>query len=137
MVWKFARTVLTNNYCAGSLIISTGVGTWLHNTSKNNIFAEEEKILPKVFLDITAQGKGEKHVENLGRIVIELRSDVVPKTAYNFKCLCTGEKGFGYKGVPFHRVIPGFMVQGGDGKYLINRTKLISQNKLKIENDFL
>ena len=117
MVWKFTRTVLANNYCAGSLIISAGVGTWLHNTSKNDIFAEDEKILPKVFLDITAQGKGEKHSENLGRIVIELRSDVVPKTAYNFKCLCTGEKGFGYKGVPFHRVIPGFMVQGGDGKY--------------------
>ena len=131
MVRNFTRTVLSNKYCTSSLIISAGVGTWLHNTSKYNISAEDEKILPKVFLDITAQGKGEKHGENLGRIVIELRSDVVPKTVHNFKCLCTGEKGFGYKGVPFHRVIPGFMVQGGDGKYLMNRTKLISQNRYK------
>lgn len=70
---------------------------------------------PKVFFDITIGGNP------AGRIVMELRADVTPKTAENFRALCTGEKGMGTSGVPlhfkgssFHRIIPEFMCQGGD-----------------------
>ncbi|XP_077884968.1 E3 SUMO-protein ligase RanBP2 isoform X8 [Ictidomys tridecemlineatus] len=63
---------------------------------------------PVVFFDVCADG------EPLGRITMELFSNIVPQTAENFRALCTGEKGFGFKNSIFHRVIPDFVCQGGD-----------------------
>lgn len=75
------------------------------NTKSNDVTQTQKKAKqnPQVYFDI-AIGKQE-----VGRIIMMLRADIVPKTAENFRALCTHEKGYGYQGSTLHRIIPDFV----------------------------
>lgn len=68
----------------------------------------KQRTNPKCFLDIAVEGS------IIGRLIIEVRRDIVPITAENFCSLCSGQNGNSYKGTSIHRIVPGFIAQGGD-----------------------
>eukprot|EP00434_Breviolum_minutum_P015386 symbB.v1.2.013557.t4/scaffold952.1/size217748/15 len=110
---------ITQSAGTGLGIVGDGKG-WSGGSTRPDGEANQPQSIkekrPKIFLEV------ELHKRQLGRVVLELFGDVVPKTVENFRCLCTGERGISavsgkplsFKGSRFHKIIPGKTIQGGD-----------------------
>ncbi|KAJ2726336.1 hypothetical protein GGI07_000648 [Coemansia sp. Benny D115] len=101
----FGRTITVRPARANALSKHTAVAEAAEVSKTESKFVGDN---PRVFIEFAVDGQAS------GRVVLEVRRDVAPKTARNFMALCTGERGFGYKGSRVHRIVPGFMVQMGD-----------------------
>eukprot|EP00090_Calanus_glacialis_P017659 TRINITY_DN2742_c0_g1_i1.p1 TRINITY_DN2742_c0_g1~~TRINITY_DN2742_c0_g1_i1.p1 ORF type:complete len:225 (-),score=51.38 TRINITY_DN2742_c0_g1_i1:304-927(-) len=108
MATFLSRMLCNRTGNTASMLLSANLGAYGAWSVASARTLSAEAPLPRVYFEMTAGG------DKIGRVTFELRNDVVPKTAENFRQLCTGEAGFGFKGSSFHRVIPQFMCQAGD-----------------------
>ncbi|CAF3321420.1 unnamed protein product [Rotaria sp. Silwood2] len=110
----FFKFMLSDSFFRNLFAEETSIDTFnqsIANALRNSAATKNQmpsQSCPNVYLDISINNYP------IGRIQFKLFDDIVPTTAANFRALCTGEKGFGYEGSRFHRVIPQYIVQGKD-----------------------
>lgn len=111
LVAKFKTAEMTESFkktfcaCQSRIGQTSSDASCISSPPMSRVQEHSRETNPRVFLEVAADG------QSLGTITIELFSHIVPKTAENFRALCTGERGFGFQDSIFHRVIPAFMCQ--------------------------